>query len=59
MTPPTLRSSLTLWLSPFMAPNQRMGQTGRGCRFASGWHHQPSPGKFCTRAAAPQVMRGR
>lgn len=36
-----------------------MHQSGRGRPLASGWHGQPSPGKFFTLAASPQVMRGR
>jgi hypothetical protein len=39
--------------------NKRMHQSGRGRRIVPGWHQQASPGRFSTRAAAPQVMRGR
>ena len=39
--------------------NQRVHQSGRGRRLASGWHGQASRGRFIKRAAALQLMRDR
>jgi hypothetical protein len=58
--PPYLRDPHATRLeSPGQPPNQRMHQPGHGRRLTPYWHGRSSHGRFSTRAAALQVMRGR